>query len=195
MKTAVILIARAGAGKGTQAEFLKEYFGKDETLYLYAGDVLRELARKPDSLSGKYMQEKIMNIGEKAPDFSAIWAWADAMIRQFRDEIEAVIIDGSPRTRLEALILDEALLFYEIENVKPLFFEITREEALIRLLKRGRSDDTPEKIERRFAYYERVVTPAIEYYRTESKHKLVTIDAMPSPEKIFEQIKRVLSST
>ena len=192
MKTAIILIARAGAGKGTQAEFLREHFGKDKTLYLYAGDILRELARKPDSLSGKYMQEKVMARGDKAPDFSAIWAWADAMIHQFHEGIEAVIVDGSPRTRLEALILDEALLFYEIENVKPLFFEITREEAFKRLLGRNRSDDTPENIEHRFAYYERVVTPAIEYYKTESRHKLITIDAMLSSEKVFEQIKQAI---
>lgn len=195
MKTAIILLSRSGGGKGTQAKFLREYFGEEKTFYIYTGDGLRALiSEHPDLLAAKYMREKVMDAGEKAPDFSAIWVWAGRMISEYTPETEVVIFDGSPRTRLEAQALDEALGFFEIENVRPLLLEVEHEEAIQRLLKRGRADDTRERIERRLAYYERTVKPAIEYYKTESAHKLITIDGMPAPEKVFEHIKHVLSS-
>lgn len=194
MKTAIILLSRSGGGKGTQAGFLQEYFGKEKTLYIYTGDGLRALISQHfDLLAAKYMQEKVMKAGEKAPDFSAIWVWAGRMINEFTLETEVVIFDGSPRTRLEAQALDEALEFFEIENVKPLLLEVEREEAIQRLLKRKRADDTRERIERRLAFYEHTVKPAIDYYEKESKHTLITIDGMPSPEKVFASIKKAIA--
>lgn len=192
IKTAIILLSRSGGGKGTQAKFLREYFGEEKTLYITTGDGFRELAKRADLLAGKYIQEKVLDVGEKAPDFSTIWIWANRMIYEFTPETNVVIFDGTPRTRLEAQALDEMLVFFEITNVKPLLLEVGREEVIQRLLKRGRADDTRERIEHRLAYYERTVKPAIEYYKTESAHKLIAIDGMPAPENVFEQIKMVL---
>ncbi len=193
-KTAIILLSRSGGGKGTQAEFLREYFGKEKALSITTGDGFRDLAKRADLLAGKYIQEKVLDVGEKAPDFSTIWIWANRMIYEFTPETSVVIFDGTPRTRLEAQALDEALEFFEIENVKPLLLDVERKEAIQRLLSRARADDTRERIERRLAYYERTVKPAIEYYKIESKNQLIVIDGMPLPEKVFEQIKRVVSS-
>lgn len=194
MKTAIILLSRSGGGKGTQARFLREHFGEEKTLYITTGDGFRELAKRADLLAGKYIQEKVLDVGEKAPDFSTIWIWANRMIYEFTPEISVVIFDGTPRTRLEAQTLDEMLVFFEITNIKPLLLEVGREEAIQRLLKRGRADDTRERIERRLAYYERTVKPAIEYYQRESKNRLIIIDGMPAPENVFEQIKKALSN-
>lgn len=193
MKTAIILLSRSGGGKGTQAKFLREYFGKEKTLYISTGDGFRELVKRTDLLAARYMQEKVLGVGDKAPDFSTIWIWANRMILEFTPEIETVIFDGTPRTRLEAQALDEMLEFFEIENVKPFLLEVAREEAIQRLLKRGRSDDTRERIERRLAYYERTVTPAIDYYQKESKNRLIVIDGMPPEEEVFEQIKKAIT--
>lgn len=192
MKTAIILLSRSGGGKGTQAKFLREYFGKEKVLYITTGDGFRELATRTDLLAGKYIQEKVLNVGEKAPDFSTIWVWANRMIYEFTQETNIVIFDGTPRTRLEAQALDEMLAFFEITNVKPLLLEVEYQEAIQRLLKRGRADDTRERIERRLAFYERTVTPAIEYYKMESKNRLIVIDGMPSPEEVFTSIKKAI---
>lgn len=193
MKTAIILLSRSGGGKGTQAKFLREYFGKEKTLYITTGDGFRELAKRADLLAGKYIQEKVLDVGEKAPDFSTIWVWANRMIYEFTLETSVVIFDGTPRTRLEAQALDEMLAFFEITNAKPLLLEVEYQEAIQRLLKRGRADDTRERIERRLAFYERTVTPAIEYYKTESKNKLIIINGMPSPEEVFTSIKKAIA--
>lgn len=193
MKTAVILLSRSGGGKGTQAKFLREYFGEEKVLSITTGDGFRELAKRTDLLAGKYIQEKVLNVGEKAPDFSTIWIWANRMIYEFTQETSIVILDGTPRTRLEAKALDEMLVFFEITNIKPLLLEVEYEEAIQRLLKRARADDTRERIERRLAYYERTVMPAIEYYKTESKNRLIVIDGMPSPEEVFTSIKKAIT--
>lgn len=192
MKTAIILLSRSGGGKGTQAQFLREHYKGKNVLYITTGDGFRELAKRADLLAGRYIKEKILDAGEKAPDFSTIWIWANRMIYEFAPDTDVVIFDGTPRTRLEAQALDEMLVFFEIMNVKPLLLEVEREEVIQRMLKRGRADDTRERIERRLAYYERTVKPAIEYYQTESAHKLITIDGMPTPESVFEQIKKIL---
>lgn len=193
MKTAIILLSRSGGGKGTQAKFLREYFGEKKMLYITTGDGFRELARRADLLAGKYIQEKVLDVGEKAPDFATIWIWANRMIYEFTPETSVVIFDGTPRTRLEAQALDEMLVFFEITNVKPLLLEVDREEAIQRLLKRKRADDTRERIERRLAFYERTVVPAIDYYEKESKHKLITIDGMPPPKEVFASIKKAIA--
>lgn len=192
MKTAIILLSRSGGGKGTQAKFLREHFGDKRVLYIATGDGFRELAKRTDLLAGRYTKEKVLDAGEKAPDFSTIWIWANRMIYEFAPETNVVIFDGTPRTKLEAQALDEMLDFFEIKNVKPLLLEVEREEAIQRLLKRGRSDDTRERIEHRLNYYERTVKPAIDYYARESKHNLIRIDGMPPEEEVFEQIKQVL---
>lgn len=161
-------------------------------LYIATGDGFRKLAERADLLAGRYTKEKVLDAGEKAPDFSTIWIWANRMIYEFTPDIDVVIFDGTPRTKLEAQALDEMLAFFEIENVKPLLLEVEHEEAVQRMLKRGRADDTRERIEHRLAYYERTVKPAIDYYEHESRHKLIIIDGMPPPEEVFEEIKKVL---
>lgn len=192
MKRAFMFLSRSGAGKDTQAGFLRDYFGADHTLSISTGDGMRALADQRDLLAGRYMQDKIMRPGNRAPAFSAIWIWADTMVAHFQESTEAVIFGGSPRTVLEARALDEAFEFFEIGNVYPLFLDITAQEARTRLLARRRKDDTEEAIQRRLAYYERDVVPILRYYQQESPYQLFHIDGTPSPEAVFEQIKKVL---
>ncbi len=54
-----------------------------------------------------------------------------------------------------------------------------------------RSDDIPEKIERRFEQYQRETHPTIEYYR--SQGKLDTVDAGRPIKEVQEAIRRILS--
>ncbi len=90
-----------------------------------------------------------------------------------------MVIDGSPRTALEAKVLDGAFDFYKRENIKPILIDVSPEEVRARLLARGREDDTEEQIKHRLAYYEKYVAPAVEYYRKESKNKLIVVDGNP----------------
>ena len=175
-----LLFGRSGCGKGTQAKLLQEYLEKKDgpgsVLYIYVGDKMRELVQD-DSLTAKLANE-ILLAGEKIPDFLAIWAWANDLVRELKEKTH-LIIDGSPRTALEAKALDDTFEFYKRENIKPVLIDVSPEEVAARLLGRGRSDDTKEQIRHRLAYYEKYVAPAVEYYRNESKNKLIVVDGNP----------------
>ncbi len=175
-----VLIGRSGSGKGTQAELVKEFLekrdGKGTVFYLSTGEHMRTLIKeRPELETSEFLDKKIMALGNKAPDFLTIWIWAKELIYNIKSN-QHIIFDGTPRTLLEARTLDEALEFYERENVKPILVDISPEEARERLLKRGRGDDAEEQIRNRLAYYEKRVAPAVEYYRKESKNKLIVVD-------------------
>lgn len=186
-----LFIGRAGSGKGTQSKRLMQHLGEDHSFYIYTGDHLRALMDHKEFLTARLIREKIMNVGAKAPDFLAIWVWANEFIHSLKKD-QNLVIDGSPRTLIEAKVLDEALAFYDIQNIFPFLLDVTREEAFRRLKARKRADDTDNAINARLDYYETTVVPAVSYYEKESKNKLIRIDGMPSEDKVFEQIVRAL---
>ncbi|MEK7121958.1 MAG: nucleoside monophosphate kinase, partial [Patescibacteria group bacterium] len=191
-----IFIGRSGSGKGTQAELLKKHLeeknGPDSVLYVYTGAKLRELTGQKESLTARLVDEKVMKAGDKAPNFLAVWAWGSRFIQEM-DEKRHLILDGSPRTIMEAKMLDEAFLFYGRKKVFPLFIDVSEEEVTRRMKKRSRADDTDERIKNRLAYYEEYVLPAVKYYRKESKNKLIRIDGNPlDPELIHQNILKAV---
>jgi adenylate kinase len=72
-----------------------------------------------------------------------------------------------------------------------------REVLLQRLLRRateeGRSDDTPDAIERRLELYERETAPLIEYYRTRQAN-VVGVHAAGTVDEVFHEIRQALDS-
>jgi adenylate kinase len=72
-----------------------------------------------------------------------------------------------------------------------------RGQLLDRLLRRaaadGRTDDTPQAIERRLELYERETAPLGEYYRS-TRGNVVGIHADRSIEEVFHEISEALSS-
>lgn len=61
------------------------------------------------------------------------------------------------------------------------------------MLLRGRSDDVPEVIEKRFAEYDAVTAPVLDYLK--GKHVPVyVIDAAQSPEAVYSSIVECLDS-
>ena len=184
-------ISRSGAGKGTQCELLKNVLerhgGKDNVFYVYTGDHLRELVRHKEFLAARLLDEKILKAGEKAPDSLAIWASTKELIHGVT-ETNHLIIDGSPRTALEAQALDEIVDFLDRKNVFHIWLNVSYKCAYDRLLARGRSDDKPESIKRRLAYYEKYVAPAVEFYKKDKLHKFLEIDGEQSVELVNKDI-------
>ena len=58
-------------------------------------------------------------------------------------------MDGSPRTLLEAAMMDDAMEFYGRKMSPPVFIETSEEWSTQRLLGRGRSDDSLKSIKER----------------------------------------------
>lgn len=191
----VLFIGFSGSGKDTQAHLLenvlREKNGRDNVLYIYTGESLRD-AVKRGGHTGQYIQKKVMEAGDKAPDYLAIWAWGSDLVYKLSPE-HHLIFSGSPRTRLEAIALDDAFVFHDRPFVYPIYLNVGRDEAFRRLKERKRADDTDETINNRLNYFERVVIPAVDYYRSGSRHKLIEIDGNPhDQEKIHQGILKAI---
>lgn len=194
-RIAVSFLGLPGAGKDEQAARLKEYLemrdGAGSVLYSYTGQILRD-AMKAGTYTGKLIDNKVMKVGAKAPDFLAICAWGGNFISELKDN-NHIILSSSPRTLLEAKILDTTFPFYDITHVYPIYLKTTEEEAFERLKKRARPGETDDIIKERMGWFMTEVRPAIEYYRTESKNKLIEIDGSSHDrEKIHADIKKAI---
>ena len=184
-----LFMGRAGCGKGTQADLLLKYLeinGYGKAAYIYVGSALRNFVENDNSLTSK-LAGKIMEEGDMEPSFLAVWALANNLIGKM-SENTTFISDGFPRNLTEAGIIDEAIDFYGLKNVYPVFIETSRESSRKRLLERSRSDDTETAIKRRLDYFDEYVQPVIDYYEKKSKHKLTRINGEQSVEGTHQEI-------
>ena len=184
-----LLMGRAGCGKGTQADLLMKYLEKNgytDLLYIYVGSGLRDFIKKNSSLTSK-LADEIMRKGDMEPSFLSVWALSGDLIKKMNEET-SLVIDGFPRNLTEAEIIDEAIAFYGLKNVYPVFIETNREDSRKRLLDRGRADDTEIAIKRRLDYFDQYVQPVIDYYEKESKYKLTRINGEQSVEDVHREI-------
>jgi len=213
----VILLGRSGSGKGTQAKLLIDDFGFD---YLGTGDLLRERVKEND-FSGKKLKQE-MDKGERVSTYYVFQLWGKAAEKiKEKPNLKGIIIDGSPRSLLEAELMDGLLDWYEWENIKVILIDISPQEAFDRLTKRRmckmcgrlipwvgtfkdlkvcdqcggelieRADDAPAAIRRRMDYFKKDVEPAIEYYQ--KRKRLIEIDGEQSIEDVYRDVKKVVS--
>jgi adenylate kinase len=100
--TVIVLLGAPGAGKGTQAPALAEALGVP---ILASGELLRAAVARGTPLGRE--AERYMSRGQLVPD--------ETIVRVFLDRLEApdaangAILDGFPRTRVQAEALDAAL--------------------------------------------------------------------------------------
>lgn len=98
----IVLLGPPGAGKGTQARVLVEKTG---LVHISSGDIFRENIKNATELGMK--AQSYMNRGELVPDDLTI-----AMIRERfsrPDCVNGAILDGFPRTPVQAEALDKLL--------------------------------------------------------------------------------------
>lgn len=119
----LVFLGGPGAGKGTQARRLGAERGWP---HVSTGDLLRE-ARSSDSELGR-SAARYMDAGELVPD-EVICGVVAERLRQ-PDCAAGFILDGFPRTRMQAETLDRTLASLERELDRVMFFEI-EEEALV----------------------------------------------------------------
>jgi adenylate kinase len=122
----LVLLGPPGAGKGTQAALLIKAYN---LLHISTGDMLRE-AVKADTEVGKEAAN-FMNKGELVPDEIVTKAVIERLSRP--DAAGGVILDGYPRTRVQAESLDESLKEEEKSLDIVLYFKTSEEVAIKRL--------------------------------------------------------------
>ena len=98
----LVLFGKPGAGKGTQAEFLKS---KYELFHISTGDLFRHHITNATDL-GK-LAKSYMDQGDLVPDQVTIDMLKVAV--ESNPEVKGFIFDGFPRTTKQAIALDEFL--------------------------------------------------------------------------------------
>jgi len=100
--TVLILLGAPGAGKGTQAPILAERLGVP---VLASGDLLRAAVAAGTALGRE--ADRFMSRGQLVPDTTIVRVFLDRL--EAADAVDGAILDGYPRTRVQAEALDEAL--------------------------------------------------------------------------------------
>ncbi|KUJ80010.1 adenylate kinase [Ruegeria profundi] len=122
----LILLGPPGAGKGTQARMLEEKFG---LVQLSTGDLLREaVAAKTEA--GK-AAKAVMEAGELVSDEIVIAILRDRMTQP--DCAKGVILDGFPRTTVQAEALDDLLASSGQKINSAISLEVEDAEMVIRI--------------------------------------------------------------
>lgn len=182
----IILLGRSGSGKGTQAKLLQEKL--EPCLYVYTGDLFRELENVA-SFAGQKVKE-ILDKGGLPEEWLAAFLWQKALVYNLKNN-ENIIIDGSPRRLDEAQEMDEVLAWLGRADVKVILIDITEDEAVTRLLKRARADDTENSIRSRLQWFNTEATPALEYF--EKSGRLVKINGLGTVAEVFDRIRQALN--
>jgi adenylate kinase len=190
-----IFTGRSGCGKGTQLKLLKEYLEKNNpgqsSFMSVTGDMFRSFFETNTYTST--IAKDLTARGELQPLFLTIWLWAKSFVEGYNPESN-VFIDGYPRRIEEAIAVDSLLKFYKRENVIVLNFVVSRDTSKARMLSRGRADDTVENAETRLNWYDKDVTPAIDFFRTKEGYVFLDIDGEQPIQKIHEDIINKLST-
>lgn len=183
----LLFFGPSGAGKGTQVDLLMEHLKKSseqEVIYIEMGALLRAMTAE-DSKSAELTNEVVSN-GGLMPAFLPNYLFTKQLVDNFTGT-QHIIADAVVRRVSQAEAFDDAMVFYGREDYAVMYIEISTEEIVKRLLARGRSDDTEEKILRRIDWYKKDVLPALDTLK-ERGRTVHMIDGERSVEEIHNDI-------
>jgi adenylate kinase len=186
----LVLFGKPGAGKGTQAAFLKATFN---LVHISTGDLFRYNIKNKTALGQQ--AQSFMDRGDLVPDRVTIEMLEAEVDRN--PEAKGFIFDGFPRTKDQAQALD---VFIESKNMKinaTIALDANDDILVKRLLERGetsgRSDDQDEsKIRNRFDEYKLKTAPLKDYY--EGQHKFYSVNGIGSIDEITERLTNLIVS-
>ncbi len=188
--TNLVLFGPPGAGKGTQANYLKE---KYNLIHISTGDVFRYNIKHETALG--MLAKSYMDKGELVPDKVTI----DMLNNEVEKNADAngFIFDGFPRTDAQAKALDELMDSKDSQINAMIALEVDDEVLVQRLLERGktsgRPDDADETIIRNRIkeYYDKTAILK-DYYTAQDKYH--GVDGVGSISEITERLSSVIDS-
>ncbi len=178
-----IFLGPPGAGKGTQASILADYW---QVPHISTGDILREAIAQQTALGIQACNH--VKAGELVPDMLIM-----ALMRERFGKPEMKrgwILDGFPRTITQAHALDQLLSILRQPHPMVVYFEVTTEALVERMLNRGRQDDTEDTICRRLEVYQEDTAPLIDLYQ--KRHCLTTINGNLPPQDVTRTLQESL---
>ena len=200
----LVLLGAPGAGKGTQAVFLKDRHG---LAHISTGDILRQNVNEKTPLGLE--AKKYMDAGQLVPD--------EVVMNMMKDKLESLgkekgfMLDGFPRTVKQAEFLEGIT---DLDAV--VMFVVSDDDIVKRLMNRAvcrscgaitnwehdkcpscggelyrRADDNEETIRSRLKVFHEQTEALIEFYR--ARKLLIEVDATGMPETIFERVIALLN--
>ena len=182
-----MLLGPPGSGKGTQAARLTTKFGIPQ---IATGDILRAAVEAGTPLGQQV--KAYLDRGELVPDSLVVDIIRHRLAEP--DSQQGFILDGFPRTVRQAEALDALLAELHRPLDAVIYLQVDPQSLLDRLSHRAevdqRSDDRPEIIAHRIDVFLEQTAPLIDYYRRQSKLRL--IDGTRPPDQVAAAIDGVL---
>ncbi len=183
-----ILFGPPGAGKGTQAQILKDKLG---LTYIATGDLFRHHIKNQTPLGQK--AKSYIDKGDLVPDEITI-----DMIKEIISDpnIKGIIFDGFPRTVKQAEFLDKLMAEKGLIIDALIALNVPEERLIKRLLQRGqtsgRSDDNEQTIKHRLDLYHQKTEPVKEYYKKQNKYH--EVHGVGTIEEVNQRLLDVINS-
>ncbi|MBQ3402488.1 MAG: adenylate kinase [Synergistaceae bacterium] len=202
----LVLLGAPGAGKGTQAVFLKE---RHNLAHISTGDIFRENLKNSTPLGLE--AKKYMDAGQLVPD-EIVMKMVGEKLAEFSPD-DGFMLDGFPRTVAQAEFLEGKT---KLDGV--VLFKVNDEAIVKRLTSRAvckdcgnvtnihehdkcpscggelyrRDDDNEETIRKRLKVFHEQTEELIEFYR--ARNLLLEVEAEGTPEEIFSRVAGMLKS-
>lgn len=212
----LLIMGRPGAGKGTQAANIKEFYGIP---HISTGDMFRAAIKNQTKLG--LTAKEYMDKGLLVPDEVTIGIVQERLLEN--DCKKGFLLDGFPRTIAQAESLESFLKENGIVLDAVLDVDVPAEILVRRMVGRRvckgcgatyhvefnapkkegicdvcgtpliqRNDDTLETAENRLNVYDKQTAPLLEFY--ENRNLLKTVNGNQALDKVFEDIKAVLGA-
>lgn len=212
----IIIMGPPGAGKGTQADFIKAAF---PIPHISTGDMFREAVANGTELGKE--AKKYMDGGQLVPDEVTIGIVKERLAQP--DCKEGFLLDGFPRTTVQAEALAQVLADMGRKVEAAINVAVPDEVLIERITGRvscsncktvyhtkfnpptqagkcdkcggelvQRSDDTGETVRKRLVVYAAQTKPLLEYY--EKQGVLHDINGNRDTREVFADIKRLLEN-
>ena len=185
----IVLFGKPGAGKGTQAQFLKSNY---HLFHISTGDLFRHHISHKTNL-GQLVQSYI-NKGDLVPDQVTIDILKDVV--ETHADAKGFIFDGFPRTTKQAEALDKFLSEKSMEISATLALEADDDVLVERLVNRGKTsgrvdDQDEEKIRNRFEEYNNKTASLRDFY--EDQGKFHSVNGIGSIDEITQRLTALIN--
>ncbi|MGM5470510.1 adenylate kinase [Flavobacteriaceae bacterium LMO-SS05] len=186
--TNIVLFGPPGAGKGTQANFLKE---KYNLVHISTGDVFRFNIKNKTALG--MLAKSFMDKGDLVPD--------QLTIDMLNAEVEknsganGFIFDGFPRTNAQAEALDQLMDTKDSQINGMIALEVHDDVLVKRLLDRGKTSNRPDDanetiIRNRITEYYKKTAILKDYYAAQNKY--FGVDGVGNISEITQRLSTVI---